>query len=80
MSFNFKNKFKGTVSVIGTSQIDSKTEKLANELGGLLARNNFAVACGGLSGVMEAVCKGAKQEGGFTIGIIPFKDKSLANK
>lgn len=80
MSFNFKNKFKGTVSVIGTSQIDSKTEKLANELGRLLARNNFAVACGGLSGVMEAVCKGAKQEGGFTIGIIPFKDKCLANK
>jgi uncharacterized protein (TIGR00725 family) len=80
MSFNFKNKFKGTISVIGSSQIDSKTEKLANELGRLLARNNYAVVCGGLSGVMEAVCKGAKQESGFTIGIIPYKDKRLANK
>jgi len=73
MSFNFKNKFKGTVSVIGTSQIDLKTEKLANELGRLLAKNNFAIACGGLSGVMEAVCKGAKQEGGFTIGFSSAK-------
>jgi len=80
MSYNFKNKFKGTVSIIGASEIDEKTRQISIELGRLLARNNYAVSCGGLSGVMEAVCKGAKQEGGFTIGIIPFKDKSLANK
>jgi hypothetical protein len=80
MSFNFKNKFRGTISIIGTSETEPRTEEIAIELGRLLAINNFAVACGGLYGVMEAVCKGAKQEGGFTIGIIPYEDKSRANE
>ncbi len=80
MNFDFKTNFKGTISIIGTSEIDSATEKVTIELGRLLAKNHFAISCGGLSGVMEAVCKGAKQEGGFTIGIIPFEDKLRANK
>ena len=80
MTFDFKNKFKGTISIIGTSEIEPRTEEIAIELGRLLAINKYAVACGGLYGVMEAVCKGAKQEGGFTIGIIPFEDKGRANE
>ena len=79
-NINFKRDYKGVISIIGTSEIDSTTEKLTIELGRLLAKNNYAISCGGLYGVMEAVCKGAKQEGGFTIGIIPFEDKSKANK
>ncbi|HUW90085.1 MAG TPA: TIGR00725 family protein [Candidatus Nanopelagicaceae bacterium] len=80
MSFNFKRNIKGTISIIGTSEIEPRTEEIAIELGRLLAINKYAVACGGLYGVMEAVCKGAKQEGGLTIGIIPYEDKSRANK
>jgi len=75
----FKKKFKGVVSVIGASETDSITEKTSVELGRLLAKNKYIVACGGLTGVMEAICKGAKEDGGLTIGIIPFKDKSQAN-
>jgi len=80
MSYNFKNNFKGTVSIIGSSEIDEKTRQITIELGRLLARNNYAVSCGGLSGVMEAVCQGVKEEGGLTIGLIPFKDKNRANE
>jgi len=80
MDFDFKNEYKGIVSVIGVSEIDKKTETITIELGRLIARNKYAIACGGLSGVMEAICKGAKEEGGITIGIIPFKEKNLANK
>jgi uncharacterized protein (TIGR00725 family) len=80
MSFNFKDKFKGTISVIGASEIDEQTRQVAVELGRLLARNKYAVSCGGLSGVMEAVCFGVKEEGGLTIGLIPFIDKNKANK
>lgn len=72
-------KFKGTVAVIGASSIDKETEKKAFEVGRLLAKNGYIVSCGGLTGVMEAVCRGAKQEKGLTIGIIPQKRKSLAN-
>jgi uncharacterized protein (TIGR00725 family) len=80
MNFNFKKDIKAVVSVIGASEINKEIEEKTIEIGRLLAINNYAVACGGLSGVMEAICKGAKEEGGFTIGIIPYTEKSKANK
>ncbi|MFX0082768.1 MAG: TIGR00725 family protein [Candidatus Hodarchaeota archaeon] len=80
MSLNYKNNFKAVISVIGASEIDKEIEDKTIEIGRLIAKNQYAVACGGLSGVMEAVCKGAKEEGGFTVGIIPHTEKSLANK
>ncbi|MFX1374360.1 MAG: TIGR00725 family protein [Promethearchaeota archaeon] len=80
MDFNFKDNFIGVVSIIGASEIDKKTEELTYQIGKLLAQNKFIVACGGLSGVMEAVCKGAKSENGLTIGVIPHVEKSAANK
>ncbi|MBD3198186.1 MAG: TIGR00725 family protein [Candidatus Lokiarchaeota archaeon] len=80
MAFQFKEQFKAIISVICGSEIDKNTEKKAVEIGKLLAKNNFAIACGGLFGGMEAVCKGAKQENGFTVGIVPSKKKSVANK
>ncbi|MFX1394141.1 MAG: TIGR00725 family protein [Promethearchaeota archaeon] len=80
MNFDFKKECKGIISIIGASEIDKTTENLTIELGRLLAKNNYAISCGGLSGVMEAICKGAKEEHGLTIGIIPHKDKTVANK
>ncbi|MFW9937447.1 MAG: TIGR00725 family protein [Candidatus Thorarchaeota archaeon] len=80
MYFNYKTSYKATISIIGASEIDKKTEILTMELGRLLAKNGYAIACGGLTGVMEAVCKGVKEEGGLTIGIIPFKEKNAANR
>lgn len=79
MDFDFKRDCKGIISVICGSQIDKDTERKAIEIGRLLAKNDYAIACGGLSGAMEAVCKGAKQENGLTIGIIPNKNKYAAN-
>ena len=38
------------------------------------------MACGGLGGVMEAVCKGAREAGGTTIGILPGTDATVANR
>ncbi len=80
MNFDIKKDFNGVVSVIGASEIDKDIEKKTFEIGRLLAQNKFIVACGGLSGVMEAVCKGVKEENGLTIGIIPYEEKSAANK
>ena len=80
MNLDFKKECKGVIAVIGASEIDKKAEQITVEIGQLIAKNNYAISCGGLSGVMEAVCKGAKQENGLTIGIIPHKTKSAANK
>ncbi len=48
-------------------------------MGRELARRGAMVVCGGLEGVMEAVCRGAKAEGGATIGILPGNDPGDAN-
>lgn len=67
------------ISVIGGSDPPSKAFELAEEVGRELAIQGVAVVCGGLMGVMEAVCKGAKEVGGLTIGILPGDDPSSAN-
>ncbi|UCH88362.1 MAG: TIGR00725 family protein [Thermoplasmata archaeon] len=51
----------------------------AKQVGEEIAKNGGVVVCGGLAGVMEAVCKGAKNEGGTTIGILPGVTKFDVN-
>jgi len=36
--------------------------------------------CGGLGGVMESACMGAKENNGVTVGIIPQEEFSFANE
>ena len=67
------------ISVIGASSCSPEEAKLAQSVGELLAQRGAIVVCGGLGGVMEAVCRGAKSKGGLTIGILPGQDASMAN-
>jgi uncharacterized protein (TIGR00725 family) len=67
------------VSVIGAGACDAATFETARILGGLLARHGFDIVCGGLGGVMTAVCQGAREAGGRTIGILPGDDPAAAN-
>jgi uncharacterized protein (TIGR00725 family) len=71
---------KPHVSVIGGSNADPADLAAAEQVGRLLAERGCVVVCGGLSGVMEAVCRGAKAAGGLTVGIIPGKDPAAANR
>ena len=68
------------ISVIGGNQPSPEAEKLAEEVGRELSKRGVSVACGGLTGVMEAVCRGAKAAGGTTIGVLPGNDPKAANK
>jgi uncharacterized protein (TIGR00725 family) len=67
------------IAVVGGGQCSAEEEKLAEAVGRGLARRGVILICGGLGGVMEAACKGAKSEGGTTIGILPGEDRSAAN-
>src|SRR4030042_5073140 len=67
------------IAVIGNSSCSPEEAKLAESIGELLAQRGVAIICGGLGGVMEAACRGAKAKGGWTVGILPGQDSSLAN-
>ncbi len=67
------------IAVIGTGKYDEKTYALAEQVGREIAQRGATVVCGGLGGVMEAACKGAKSAGGHTIGILPGTDHRDAN-
>lgn len=72
---------KNIVAVIGGSVCKNKTiKKVAFETGREVALRGYVLVCGGMGGVMEEACRGAKSVGGMTVGILPGKDKTLANK
>jgi len=67
------------IGVIGGSEVTPPVAKLAEEAGREIARRGAVLVCGGLGGVMEAACKGASEEGGLTIGILPGDSRWAAN-
>lgn len=74
------------ITVIGKSARDpadpvpARALRAGEEVGKLLAERGAVVVTGGLSGVMEAVSRGAKNAGGLVIGILPGIDKRDANE
>jgi uncharacterized protein (TIGR00725 family) len=65
--------------VVGPGDATAEQEAAAEEVGRLLARRGAVVVCGGLGGVMEAACRGARGEGGVAVGILPGLDRGAAN-
>lgn len=67
------------VSVIGGGRIGEEDTDIAHRVGRLLGERGHTVVCGGRGGVMEAVCRGARETGGRTIGILPGDTAADAN-
>jgi uncharacterized protein (TIGR00725 family) len=59
--------------------VDADEEAVAELVGKELGARGVVLVCGGLGGVMEAVCRGAQGAGGLTVGILPGLDRSDAN-
>jgi hypothetical protein len=71
---------KTQIGVVGSKDISSgNVWDMALKVGREIARTGAILVCGGLTGIMEASAKGAKEAGGTTIGIIPGNVKSEAN-
>jgi uncharacterized protein (TIGR00725 family) len=73
------------ISVVGSSgTIDSTLEQSAEAIGEKLIDHGFRIVCGGRTGVMSAVSRGAKRSAragdGDVIGILPGYDESDANE
>jgi uncharacterized protein (TIGR00725 family) len=67
------------VAVVGAGAACVAEERTAEEVGRRLAEAGAVVVCGGLGGVMEAACRGAKAGGGTTVGILPGTSRTDAN-
>lgn len=67
------------ISVIGGRRVEKSLLKEAELVGRLLAQKNAVLICGGLGGVMEAVSRGMRSEGGLTVGILPQDHRDKAN-
>ncbi len=68
------------VAVIGGGTAAASALEAAEAVGVGLARAGAILVCGGLGGVMEAACRGARGAGGTTVGLLPGTDRVAANR
>ncbi len=73
-------KSKPVIAVIGGRKVEKRLLHEAQEVGRLIANHDAILVSGGLGGVMEAASKGAKAEGGITLGILPHEHKREMNE
>lgn len=60
------------IGVIGQSgAISPEVERLAEDVGRGIGERGGLLLCGGRDGVMAAACRGAREAGGITVGILP---------
>ena len=67
------------VAVVGPGSAGEEQVAAAEEAGRLIAARGALLVCGGLGGVMEAACRGARGAGGTTLGLLPGDDRRDAN-
>lgn len=68
-----------TIAVCGGQFCDEPFLRFAEEAGRALGEAGATLICGGLTGVMEAACRGAAEAGGTSIGVLPGNDPEAAN-
>ena len=73
---------KVIVGVMGPGEGATREDvRAARELGALVAAEGWVLLTGGrASGVMEAACRGAREAGGLTIGVLPSEDAGDASE
>ena len=68
------------VGVLGAGAAEPPLYGASVELGRAIAGRGWWLVCGGLGGVMEAVCRGAREAGGHTVGLLPGLSRKDANR
>ena len=71
------------VAVIGNGDADPVSDRLASQVGAAIVGCGCGLVCGGLGGVMEAACRGARAARADTctpiVAILPGTDRQDAN-
>jgi uncharacterized protein (TIGR00725 family) len=72
-------KRKPIIGVIGAADANAELSKIAEDIGQGVAQRGWTLVTGGFSGVMEAASKGASDNGGTVVGILPTAKTADAN-
>lgn len=73
-------RFGPWIAVVGPGSGAAQDElATAEEAGAAIAEAGAVLVCGGLGGVMEAACRGARSRGGLTVGLLPGEVREDAN-
>jgi uncharacterized protein (TIGR00725 family) len=67
------------IAIVGAGEATPDELARAEEAGAAVAEADAGLVCGGLGGVMEAACRGARSRGGLTLGLLPGTDRDAAN-
>lgn len=67
------------ISVTGSDEADPPALRNAYEVGRQLGKHEAVLVCGGGAGVMEAACRGVRETGGTTLGILKGRDLTSGN-
>jgi uncharacterized protein (TIGR00725 family) len=67
------------IAVVGPGEASPAELAAAEEAGAAVADAGAGLVCGGLGGVMEAACRGARSRGGLTVGLLPGVERDAAN-
>lgn len=68
------------ISVVGAGECDERVGGIAYAVGREVAAKGHILVCGGLGGIMEAACHGASDAGGVSVGLLPWADRTAANR
>ena len=68
------------IGVIGGNEAEADVLAVAYEIGRAIGSRGHVLVCGGRGGVMREACRGAKEAGGLTVGILPGEDLADANE
>jgi uncharacterized protein (TIGR00725 family) len=67
------------IGVIGGRICNEELAQKAYRTGWMIAESGCVLVCGGMSGIMEHACRGAIDNKGVTIGILPASDRADSN-
>src|SRR5918912_3497136 len=67
------------IAVVGPGDASDEQVQTAEEVGARVAEAGAVLVTGGLGGVMEAACRGARSVRGLTVGLLPGSDRRAAN-
>jgi len=59
---------------------DKSLYKIARTIGALIAKKNAFLICGGKGGIMEEAARGAKENGGTTVGVVSGNVRGTSNR